>query len=56
MYKSIIMIKNLNIEKLNDYVLKGKLRKQVHPTLPLIIWNYTRETQYLKVMLGGLVF
>lgn len=42
------MIKNLDIEKLNDYVLKGKLRKQVHPTLPLIIWNYTRETQYLN--------
>ena len=41
-------MKKLDIEKLNDYFLKGKLRKQVHPTLPLIIWNYTRETQYLN--------
>jgi len=34
------------IETLRDYEVRGLLYSQVHPTLPLIIWNYTPETQY----------
>lgn len=36
----------MNINILNDYKSRGLLYNQVHPTLPLIIWNYTPETQY----------
>jgi len=35
---------DLNI--LNEYVDKGLVIKQVHPTLPFIIYNYSRECQY----------
>ena len=34
---------------LNDYIEKGLVIKQVHPTLPLSIYNYSRTCQY-----GGL--
>lgn len=34
------------IEKLNKYYEDGLVTKQVHPTLPLSIWNYTPETQF----------
>ena len=34
------------LEKLNDYFEKGLVYKQVHPTLPLTIWNYTEKVQY----------
>jgi len=35
---------DLNI--LNDYIEKGLIIKQVHPTLPLSIYNYSRTCQY----------
>ena len=35
---------DLNI--LNEYIEKGLIIKQVHPTLPLSIWNYSRTCQY----------
>jgi len=31
---------------LNKYHNEGLLYKQIHPTLPLTIWNYTEEVQY----------
>jgi len=34
------------IEKLNKYYEDGLLYKQVHPSLPLTIWNYTEKVQY----------
>ncbi len=34
------------LEKLNEYYEKGLLHKQVHPILPLIVWNYTPKVQY----------
>lgn len=34
------------IEKLNKYYEDGLLYKQVHPTLSLIIWNYSESVQY----------
>jgi RNA ligase len=34
------------LEKLNKYYDEGLLYKQVHPTLPLTIWNYTEKVQY----------
>jgi len=34
------------LEKLNEYFEKGLVYKQVHPTLPLTIWNYTEKVQY----------
>jgi RNA ligase len=34
------------IEKLNKYFEDGLLYKQVHPTLPLTIWNYSESVQY----------
>lgn len=34
------------LEKLNEYVKEGLVYNQVHPTLPLTIWNYTPLTQY----------
>lgn len=36
----------LDINILNSYVEKGLLRNQSHPTLPLLIWNYTETCQY----------
>jgi len=35
---------DLNI--LNEYIEKGLIIKQVHPTLPLAIYNYSRTCQY----------
>ena len=34
------------LEKLNQYYEDGLLYKQVHPSLPLTIWNYTEKVQY----------
>jgi RNA ligase len=34
------------LEKLNQYYKDGLLYKQVHPTLPLTIWNYSEKVQY----------
>lgn len=36
----------MNLETLNDYKSRGLIFNQIHPTLPLTIWNYTPETQY----------
>jgi RNA ligase len=33
-------------EVLNKYFEEGLVYKQVHPTLPLTIWNYTEKVQY----------
>jgi RNA ligase len=38
---------DLNI--LNDYIERGLVIKQVHPTLPLSIYNYSRTCQYGEV-------
>jgi len=49
------------LEKLNQYYEDGLLYKQVHPTLPLTIWNYTEKVQYenlwdeVTLMCRGLV-
>jgi len=51
----------MNIDILNDYKSRGLIFNQVHPNLPLIIWNYTPETQYgghwdeITLMCRGLV-
>lgn len=37
---------NLNI--LNDYIEKGLVEKNLHPTLPIAIYNYSRICQYEK--------
>ena len=34
------------LETLNKYYEEGWLIKQIHPTLPLTIWNYSQTTQY----------
>lgn len=36
----------MDIEILNEYKKLGWLMNQKHPTLPLLIWNYTKSTQY----------
>lgn len=38
---------DLNI--LNEYIEKGLIIKQVHPILPLSIWNYSRTCQYNRL-------
>lgn len=49
------------IEKLNKYIAEGWVMKQVHPTLPLAIYNYTQATQYeshwdeITLMCRGLI-
>jgi RNA ligase len=49
------------LEKLNQYYEDGLLYKQVHPTLPLTIWNYTETVQFegkwdeITLMCRGLV-
>lgn len=55
-------MKNLEfLATLNQYKEEGKLYSQVHPTLPLTIWNYTPEVQYeglwddITLMCRGLV-
>ena len=35
-----------DLDILNDYIEKGLVIKQVHPTLPLSIYNYSRTCQY----------
>ena len=35
-----------SLSELNKYLGNGLLVKQTHPTLPLSIWNYSRECQY----------
>ena len=35
-----------DLDILNDYIERGLLIKQVHPTLPLSIYNYSRTCQY----------
>lgn len=48
-------------QTLHKYKEEGKLYSQVHPTLPLTIWNYTLEVQYeglwddITLMCRGLV-
>jgi RNA ligase len=37
-----------NLEVLSDYINRGLVIKQNHPTLPLSIYNYSRECQYNK--------
>ena len=37
-----------NLEELNKLKEDGWLESQVHPTLPLSIWNYSRNTQFEK--------
>jgi len=36
----------LSLDILNKYYEQGLLYKQVHPILPLTIWNYTEKVQY----------
>jgi RNA ligase len=36
------------IEELNKLKEEGKVRVQSHPTLPLLIWNYTEQVAYSK--------
>lgn len=36
-------------EILNKYYEDGLLYKQVHPTLPLVIWNYCEKVQYERL-------
>jgi RNA ligase len=36
----------MDLSALNRYYEDGLLYKQVHPTLPLTIWNYTEKVQY----------
>lgn len=49
------------LDVLNKYYKEGLVAKQVHPTLPLTIWNYTDKVQYenlwdeVTLMTRGLV-
>lgn len=36
----------MNIQTLNEYKENGLLTNQSHPTLPLLIWNYSTKVQY----------
>jgi RNA ligase len=38
-----------DLDILNDYIERGLIIKQVHPTLPLSIYNYSRSCQYGQV-------
>ncbi|KAJ3053704.1 hypothetical protein HK097_003592 [Rhizophlyctis rosea] len=40
---------SFDLHTLNRYVAEQKLRKQTHPTEPLIIWNYTEWTQFKRL-------
>lgn len=40
---------NFDINILNDYIEKGLVVRNDHPTLPLSIYNYTRKVQYEKL-------
>jgi RNA ligase len=52
---------NKFLSTLNQYKEEGKLYSQVHPSLPLTIWNYTPKVQYeglwddITLMCRGLV-
>lgn len=35
-----------NIDSLYEYAEKGLVTAREHPSLPLVVWNYTAETQY----------
>ena len=37
---------NEYLNTLDQYTVNGRLFKQVHPNMPLSIWNYTPEVQY----------
>lgn len=51
----------MNLEKLHKYREDGLLYSQVHPSLPLTIWNYSEKVQYeglwdeVTLMCRGLV-
>lgn len=53
--------KHLNLNLLNEYCENGWLVKQSHPTLPLLVWNYSPKTQYeckwdkITLMCRGLI-
>ena len=36
----------MNVQLLNQYKDDGLLMNQFHPTIPLVIWNYTAKVQY----------
>lgn len=36
----------INVDILNNYYEDGLLYKQVHPELPLTIWNYSEKVQF----------
>ena len=38
--------KSYSISTLNKYVNEGRLEKNSHPSLPIAIYNYTRDTQF----------
>jgi hypothetical protein len=42
----MVKMKKYDIETLERYHSEGLLEKNEHPSLPLIIWNYSRECQY----------
>lgn len=38
--------KSYSLRTLNKYVNEGKIERNPHPTLPIAIYNYSRETQF----------
>lgn len=36
----------ITLETLNDYISRGLVMKQTHPTLPISVYNYSRTCQY----------
>jgi len=40
------VVMEISLKILNQYHEQGLLYKQVHPTLPLTIWNYSEKVQY----------
>lgn len=42
-------MKTISIDTLRDYEDRKLLRSQTHPTLDLIIWNYTEKVQYERL-------
>ena len=38
----------IDLKTLNEYEKDGWIKSQKHPHLPLLIWNYTPQTQYSK--------
>jgi RNA ligase len=51
----------IDLEKFNKLAEEGWLKVQSHPSLPLLIWNYSEHTQFEKfwtkeiVMCRGLI-